>query len=131
MLMCSYYRHTLNVSEERIDECCRHFTTIRQTLEAIQKGAQREHNPDSPARDHKTYRPGSQHSVEKLIDEVPLLFTTKMSDDLDTPGAIESIEHIGDEFYIAQQRGLVDNSQTQRFIAELHSIDRVLGFLFQ
>ncbi|MDZ7793532.1 MAG: class I tRNA ligase family protein [Spirochaetia bacterium] len=130
MLMCTYYRHKLNVSAERIDECCRHFSTIRQTLEAIQSGSPREHNPTAPARVHKTYRPGSEHSVEKLIDEVPILFSTKMNDDMDTPGAIESIEHVADEFYSAQQKSLVNNSQRQRFISELKSIDRVLGFLF-
>ncbi len=130
MLMCTYYRHQLNVSEERIDECCRHFTTIHQTVEAIQSASQREHSPAAPAREHKTYRPGSEHSVEKLIDEVPLLFTTKMNDDLNTPGAIEALEYLADEFYTAQQKGLVSASQRERFIEELRSVDTVLGFLF-
>ncbi len=130
MLMCAHYRRQLNITEEHIDECCRHFSTIRQTLETIRSGSKREHSPEEPARAHKTYRPGSEHSVENLIREVQLLFTTRMNDDLDTPGAIESLEALADEFYTAQKKGLVTAGQRDRFIQELHSVNQVLGVLF-
>jgi cysteinyl-tRNA synthetase len=116
MLINGYYRDQLDITEEFMDECKHRLEKLRNMVKTITTGPVGASGPDS--------------YVDKLIAEVPVLFTTKMDDDMKIREAVDGLYRLIRELRSRQDSAGITAAQQAAIRSELEKIDTVLGVLF-
>ena len=120
MLLSDHYREKLNITEDCIEKCCDTFHKLRERVESVTAEGE---NAETPYE-------GKDDDARPLAEEVPVLFKTKMNDNLKVSEAVSALYRVVDEISsIRKKSGLTEG--TRLYLRnELQKIDGVLGILF-
>lgn len=121
MLMSGHYRERLNVTENHIENCCDMFRDLRDMIKAITAGVS----------DDGQISGQDESVLKRLAEEIPVVFKTKMNDNLQVPETIADIHDIISEIFSAREKNGLPEGTRLYLQKELKEIDGVLGFLFE
>ncbi len=130
LLLYSHYRDKLNITEEFIGNCKKRLERIRRK---ISESLEAPHSGSASAKaepPQKNYYKSEQERLDKLISELPVLFQTKMNDDLRADEAVDGIEGVLTEILELKRKYGMSAGQGKTLRNELEQIDRVLGVFF-
>jgi cysteinyl-tRNA synthetase len=120
MLLSDHYRERLNITEDRIENCCETFHKLRETVRSVTAEGEAADTPFE----------GKDDGARPLAEEVPVLFKTKMNDNLKVPEAVSALHRLVDEISSTRKKSGLTEGTRLYLRKELKRIDGVLGILF-
>jgi cysteinyl-tRNA synthetase len=115
-----HYRTKLNFTYDRLRSRAAVLEEVRAEIAGLTKGA---------SRSKGTQDPQISQQIEKIIDSVLPGFEKQMEDDMNLPGAFETVRYNVHELS-KLQAGALPKEQGERLLTALRRTDEVFAFLF-
>ncbi len=116
MLMNCHYQEKLNITKEHIDQYCEKYNKLLDLVTTTTEAA--------------TKKEGNSVKADNLIREIPILFKTKMNNNLHIDQAINAVTEVLEDIKKLEKEERLSNNQVDSLVKELREIDHVLNFLF-
>ncbi len=115
-LLSGHYRKTMSLTDRRLERARERLDRIRGRIRLLREGA-------------KDAAPDADAEAFEDVRKMRLLAEQYLDDDLDVPGAVESLERDLSELVRKREQNSLSSGACALALKELGRIDRVLGFL--